>query len=177
MSLTRSQVGSEGPAAACCPAVKPVSQSIKTLSQRPFAKSWLSCRLQEANELPRAVQVTTEGGFDAAMEAPYIYAAIDALALRAGKWAERRQRLILEGVSADAAVVTPEAASAAAIAAVKEVCLLSPSQEHQDLQDQSGPASEPNHHPTSCALALLLEWKLLSRPGQPHAPSRQGAPV
>ena len=90
-------------------------------------ESRLSCRLIEASALPRAVQVTTEGGFDAAMEAPYIYAAIDALALRAGKWAERRQRLILESASADAALVTPEAASAAAIAAVKEVCLLFPS--------------------------------------------------
>ena len=66
-------------------------------------------------------QVTTEGGFDAAMEAPYIYAAIDALAVRAGKWAERRQRLIFEAAPVDASLLSPEAASAAAIAAVKEV--------------------------------------------------------
>lgn len=55
------------------------------------------------------------------MEAPYIYAAVDALAVRAGKWAERRQRLILEASSEDLVVPSPEAAAAAAIAAVKEV--------------------------------------------------------
>ena len=69
------------------------------------------------------LQVTTEGGYDAAMEAPYIYAAVDALAVRAGKWAERRQRLLLEASPDDLAVPTPEAAAAAAIAAVKEVRL------------------------------------------------------
>ena len=68
-------------------------------------------------------QVTTEGGYDAAMEAPYIYAAVDALAVRAGKWAERRQRLLMEASPDDLAVDTPEAAAAAAIAAVKEVRL------------------------------------------------------
>ena len=71
----------------------------------------------------RLAQVTTEGGYDAAMEAPYIYAAVDALAVRAGKWAERRQRLILEASPEDLAVPSPEAAAAAAIAAVKEVHL------------------------------------------------------
>ena len=101
------------------------------------------------------MQVTTEGGFDAAMEAPYIYAAIDALALRAGKWAERRQRLILESASADAALTTAEAASAAAIAAVKEVCLLLPSHDPQDLQDRPCPMSVPYDCATPRALAPL----------------------
>ena len=106
--------------------------------------------------LPCAIQVTTEGGFDAAMEAPYIYAAIDALALRAGKWAERRQRLILEVVSAGNVLVTPEAASAAAIAAVKEVSFHSPSQESQDIQDLPSPTFELHDRPISRAFALLL---------------------
>ena len=69
------------------------------------------------------MQVTTEGGFDAAMEAPYIYAAIDALAVRAGKWAERRQRLLQEASPDELAMPSPEAAAAAAITAVKEVHL------------------------------------------------------
>ena len=119
------------------------------------------------------MQVTTEGGFDAAMEAPYIYAAIDALALRAGKWAERRQRLILEGVSADAALITPEAASAAAVAAVKEVCFLSPSQEPQDLQDRSGPLYELSDRSTP----VLLEGENSNGAVQSHAPSQQGTPI
>ena len=71
----------------------------------------------------KMTQVTTEGGYDAAMEAPYIYAAVDALAVRAGKWAERRQRLLLEASPEDLAMPSPEAAAAAAIAAVKEVQL------------------------------------------------------
>jgi len=66
-------------------------------------------------------QVTSEGGFDAAMEAPYIYAAIDALAVRAGKWAERRQRCLLEASQDNPALLSAEAAAAAAITAVKEV--------------------------------------------------------
>ncbi len=62
------------------------------------------------------------------MEAPYVYAAIDALAARATAWAERRQRLLLEsgGVPSPAAgghppPLTPEEAGAAAAAAVKQV--------------------------------------------------------
>jgi hypothetical protein len=57
------------------------------------------------------------------MEAPYIYAAMDALAARATAWAERRQRLLLEGTPPDAAAAlqSPEEAGAAAAAAVKQV--------------------------------------------------------
>ena len=73
-----------------------------------------------------SLQVTTEGGYDAAMEAPYIYAAIDALAVRAGKWAERRQRLLLEALPEDSGLPSPESAAAAAIAAVKEVACVIP---------------------------------------------------
>lgn len=40
-------------------------------------------------------QVTSEGGLDAAYEAPNVYAAMDALAARARSWAERRQRALL----------------------------------------------------------------------------------
>ena len=75
-------------------------------------------------------QVTSEGGLDAAMEAPFVYAAIDALAARATAWAERRQRLLLEGGVPSAAAggepppqLTPEEAGAAAAAAVKQVRL------------------------------------------------------
>ena len=59
------------------------------------------------------------------MEAPYIYAAVDALAVRAGKWAERRQRLLMEASPDDLAAPTPEAAASVAIAAVKEVRIMS----------------------------------------------------
>ena len=76
-----------------------------------------------SQRLATVMQVTTEGGYDAAMEAPYIYAAVDALAVRAGKWAERRQRLLLEASPDDLALPSPEAAAAVAIAAVKEVQL------------------------------------------------------
>jgi hypothetical protein len=61
------------------------------------------------------------------MEAPHIYAAIDALAVRAGKWAERRQRLLLEALPEDSGLPSPESAAAAAIAAVKEVACVFPS--------------------------------------------------
>ena len=43
------------------------------------------------------LQVTAEGGLEAAYEAPNVYSAIDALAARARSFAERRQRLLLEG--------------------------------------------------------------------------------
>lgn len=66
-----------------------------------------------------------EGGWDAAQEAPYLYAAMDALASRAGIWAERRQRLKLESASEHAAQDMPEPVVAAREAAdfVKQVCL------------------------------------------------------
>lgn len=67
------------------------------------------------------MQVTAEGGRDAAMEAPFIYAAIDALAARAMAWAERRQRMILESHPEDGSLLSPGEAALAASAAVKEV--------------------------------------------------------
>lgn len=66
-------------------------------------------------------QVTAEGGQDAAMEAPFIYAAIDALVSRAMAWAERRQRMLLEAHPEDASLYSPEEAATAASATVKEV--------------------------------------------------------
>ena len=67
------------------------------------------------------MQVTAEGGQDAAMEAPFIYAAIDALAARAMAWAERRQRMILASHPEDYSLLSPGEAASAASAAVKEV--------------------------------------------------------
>ncbi|KAK9807857.1 hypothetical protein WJX72_011479 [[Myrmecia] bisecta] len=70
-----------------------------------------------------AAQVTTEGGLDAAQEAPFIYSAIDALAARAASWSERRQRLRLDNASEEAAAEMPssQAVGAAAAAAVRQV--------------------------------------------------------
>lgn len=50
-----------------------------------------------------ALQLTAEGGWDAAQEAPFLYAAMDALASRAGSWAERQQRIRIEGATPQAA--------------------------------------------------------------------------
>ena len=50
-----------------------------------------------------ALQLTAEGGWDAAQEAPCVYAAMDALASRAGSWAERQQRIRIENASQQAA--------------------------------------------------------------------------
>ena len=76
--------------------------------------------------------MTSEGGWEAAIEAPHIYAAIDALAARAAAWTERRQRALLEaqhhrgaggGVPAEQqhGLAEPEDAGRAAAAAVKQV--------------------------------------------------------
>ena len=43
-----------------------------------------------------ALQVTAEGGLEAAFEAPNVYTAVDALAARARAAVERRQRLLIE---------------------------------------------------------------------------------
>ena len=69
------------------------------------------------------MQVTTEGGFDAAMEAPFIYGALDALAARSAAWAERRQHLLLDLAPPDKAATMPEphVVAADAAAAVKQV--------------------------------------------------------
>eukprot|EP00884_Botryococcus_braunii_P023287 jgi/Botrbrau1/9642/Bobra.0131s0019.2 len=70
-----------------------------------------------------AVQVTSEGGMEAAMEAPYVYAALDALAARAASWAERRQRHLVDASSPSLAATLqdPHEAGAAMAAAVKKV--------------------------------------------------------
>ena len=49
------------------------------------------------------LQLTAEGGWDAAQETPFVYAAMDALASRAGSWAERQQRVRIENASQQAA--------------------------------------------------------------------------
>lgn len=69
-----------------------------------------------------AAQLTAEGGWDAAQEAPFLYAAIDALAARAGTWAERQQRLRIESASKQAAseMAEPVVISRQAIAFVKQ---------------------------------------------------------
>ncbi|GAB4820330.1 hypothetical protein N2152v2_007376 [Parachlorella kessleri] len=79
--------------------------------------------LAAAEELAQyASQVTAEGGLDAALEAPNVYAAMDALAARARAWAERRVRLLAEqaGEGGAAALVAPEEAGRAAAMAVKQ---------------------------------------------------------
>lgn len=76
------------------------------------------------------VKVTAEGGLDAAMEAPFVFAAIDALAARATAWAERRQRLLIEACPADGSLQSPEEAGAAAAAAVKNVIPAAESSAH-----------------------------------------------
>ena len=63
--------------------------------------------------------MTTEGGLDAAFEAPNIYAAMDALADRARLWAERRARLL--GERGEGGGLPPEEAGRLAAAAVKQV--------------------------------------------------------
>ena len=68
-----------------------------------------------------APQVTAEGGLDAAQEAPYIFAAMDALAARAASWAERRQRLLQERNCEGADSLSPHSAAVAAAAALKQV--------------------------------------------------------
>ena len=67
--------------------------------------------------------MTAEGGRDAAMEVPFIYIALDQLALRAGSYAERRQRALISALppaEADSAL-TPETAGAVAAREVKQV--------------------------------------------------------
>lgn len=82
-------------------------------------------------------QVTKEGGWDAAIEAPHIFAAMDVLAVRAAAWTERCQRLRQEGPMSWAAAgpgnrapsgstppgdtLSPEEAARCAAAAVKRV--------------------------------------------------------
>ena len=81
----------------------------------------LPCHICKTHPTP--VQVTTEGGFDAAMEAPFVYGALDALACRSAAWAERRQHLLLEQAPPDKTASMPEpyVVAADAAAAVKQV--------------------------------------------------------
>lgn len=57
------------------------------------------------------------------MEAPFVYAALDALASRAASWAERRQRRLLESAAPAVAATMqePEEAATMMAAAVKQV--------------------------------------------------------
>ncbi|KAL3147231.1 hypothetical protein ABBQ32_002726 [Trebouxia sp. C0010 RCD-2024] len=69
-----------------------------------------------------AAQLTAEGGWDAAQEAPFLYAAMDALASRAGSWAERQQRIRIEGATPQAAadMAEPVVAARQAVDFVKQ---------------------------------------------------------
>lgn len=64
----------------------------------------LCCAALHSNNADNdAMQLTAEGGWDAAQEAPFLYAAMDALASRAGTWAERQQRTRIDNASEQAA--------------------------------------------------------------------------
>lgn len=63
------------------------------------------------------LQVTAEGGPDAAVEAPYIWVAQDLLATRVAGAAERRQRALLATMSPAMAAELPSPQEAGAIAA------------------------------------------------------------
>lgn len=75
--------------------------------------------MKSVHSVSGRVQVTTEGGLDAAYEAPNVYAAMDALAGRARAWAERRQRLLVE--RGEGGGLAPEEAGRAAAAVIKQV--------------------------------------------------------
>ncbi len=71
-----------------------------------------------------AVQLLAEGGLDAALEAPFVYGALEQLAARARRWAEHRA----EGLAARGQLAAkegpgaaPDALGLAAEAAVKKV--------------------------------------------------------
>lgn len=70
-----------------------------------------------------APQLTAEGGWDAAQEAPCVYAAMDALASRAGSWAERQQRIRIENANQQAAsqMAEPVVIARQAVDYVKQV--------------------------------------------------------
>lgn len=73
---------------------------------------------------PSLPQVTSEGGIEAAYEAPNVYSAIDALATRARAAAERRQRLLLEAADPMAQVrVGPIWLGVLCVLCVSGVCL------------------------------------------------------
>lgn len=70
------------------------------------------------------VQLLAEGGLDAALEAPFVYGALEQLAARARRWAEHRA----EGLAARGQLAAkegpgaaPDALGLAAEAAVKKV--------------------------------------------------------
>ncbi|EFJ45410.1 hypothetical protein VOLCADRAFT_105963 [Volvox carteri f. nagariensis] len=113
-------------AAATTAATKPVS----VFDRNPFAKFVVG---GEASDLWRAAaeqlavcatELVAEGGIDAALEAPYVYGALDQLAARARRWAEHRAEcLAARGllVSREGPGAAPEALGAAAEAAVKKM--------------------------------------------------------
>ena len=67
------------------------------------------------------LQVTMQGGRDAAQEAPTVFAAMDALAARAASFAERRQRALQEAFVDRADAISPHEAASTAAASVKQV--------------------------------------------------------
>ena len=73
---------------------------------------------------PPALQLVSEGGLDAAQEAPFVYGALEQLAGRARRWAEHRAELLAaRGLLAarEGGAAEPAALGAAAEAAVKKV--------------------------------------------------------
>ena len=82
-----------------------------------------SCHAFSWGQTHAALQVTAEGGIDAAQEAPYIYAALDALAARAAAWAEHRQRNLISAApqGAAASMLLPEAVGRQAAEVVRQV--------------------------------------------------------
>ncbi|KAK9868787.1 hypothetical protein WJX84_008695 [Apatococcus fuscideae] len=122
-----------------------------------------------------ATLVTTEGGFDAAMEAPFIYGALDALAARSAAWAERRQHLLLDLAPPDKAATMPEphVVAADAAAAVKQVsrAAVTDSSKHR-----SQIAAEAQHHAAFPALAAAPQHLPFVSPPprqQKHAQAQQ----
>lgn len=71
-------------------------------------------------------QIVSEGGPDAAAEAPFVWIAQDLLAARAAGAAERRQKALLAAAPPTVAERMPSPHEAGAIAArfVKQVCVM-----------------------------------------------------
>ncbi|GLC37445.1 hypothetical protein PLESTM_000585400 [Pleodorina starrii] len=105
-------------------------QPASLFDRNPFAKFVVG---GDASELWRAaaeqlaacaMELVAEGGVDAALEAPYVYGALDQLAARARRWAEHRAEcLAARGLLAarEGPAAAPEALGAAAEAAVRKM--------------------------------------------------------
>ncbi|DBB01557.1 TPA: hypothetical protein ACH3X1_000206 [Trebouxia sp. C0004] len=126
-----------------------------------------------AEELARyAAQLTAEGGWDAAQEAPFLYAAMDALAARAGTWTERRQRLKMEAASEQAAsmMAEPVVVSREAIAFVKQ---FSTAAVHAAEEQRAAASKEAKHQEV---FPSLSSSSTLTRPAQSTGTSSLSTP-